>query len=71
MKCFQFGLQISIKTKNKPTQLNEKRYKTYINKLNHLLRIAEKQHIEQLFAKRIIIIQGEDGQLMNYQTYNK
>ncbi len=50
------GLQISIKNKNKlyyafyknTTQLNEKKYKRFRNKLNHLLRIAEKQHIQEL-----------------------
>ncbi len=53
------GLQISIKTKNKLyytfhkklTQLKEKRYKKFRNKLNHLLRISEKQHIQQLFEE--------------------
>ena len=50
------GLKDSIKVKNKlykkclkvKTVANETIYKTYRNKLNHLLKIAEKQHYSEL-----------------------
>ena len=51
------GLRASIKMKNKLYKLSIKKpilsnisyYKTYRNKLNHILKIAEKVHFQQLF----------------------
>ena len=51
------GLRASIKMKNrlyklsikKPNSSNISYYKTYRNKLNHILKIAEKVHFQQLF----------------------
>ena len=53
------GLQQSIKYKNDlykimhkhPTECNEDRYKAYRSKLTHLLRIAEKQHYQELLEQ--------------------
>ena len=50
------GLKVSIKCKNKmykkmhrhPSEANEAQYKAYKNKLNHILRIAEKNHFHSL-----------------------
>ena len=52
------GLKDAIKTKNRmykvflnvPSDCNESKYKIYRNKLNHILKKAEKQHCTDLLA---------------------
>ena len=50
---------------NNPTTVNEKQYKVYRNKLNHLIRISKKHYFDDKFN------QGQNNSKLTWNAINK